>query len=1080
MSTFKKLLALTLALAMVLSVSAFAGYKADTYKDAAGIDEDCEDAIELLYALDIMKGDANGNFNPTATITRAEVAKMIYVILNYGKDDKAVNYTGAKLFSDVAAGAWYEGYVNYAATTKLVQGRGNGTFGPNDPVTTAEAAKMLLTAIGYSAEARGYVGAGWDKQVLSDAAIIGLLDGYNYSTTTYAPRQWVAVMFKNALTDALTYGTIAPVIFNGLLTGSTLPVYAEEYPTMGAKYFGLYKFAGVIVANEYADLYGAKSLSTDNTQICYKVDNKLVKNTFKNWSTDLTEIDEYRWGYAVEDGTKDLVVYVGGEEENTTFSTGEATTLSGRSFKSNTGLYDDAEYFVNFDPVVKGQEAAKFEASVNGDWLKVIDNNGDGYADYVFKTTFTMSKISDITRKGDYITLTGVENAFDMDYVVTGDELAEGDIVVWTTIDGTTYIDLAEIVTETISKKGISNKYETITCGDNVYGQSYINNAVSGMEDVITKASTQTTYDLYLDHFGFVRLYTETAYDNGFILLTDAFFETDGRDSSYVVEYWDIDDGDYAETAVTNSKPNYATFFVNKNGIYGDKTWGRLFTANETYTDVNSSFLTNVAGYIAGDEAYTLLNVEGEDAVSNKIVYDVVELTSMPTKVTSKHLAGPNGTIQATTDTVYYFVAKTSWGSISAIYTWTGYSNAVSEAILHDDAVAYAVTTDGQGAYDVAEVVVFESKSAVSNDLYFVYDYDNYGVYAVGYDSEAEAYAPNQYVAADDNENGKVYVDEITSMIDFYTIYSNEKSSKIVENYADEGVYAATVLTNNDINKRDYIKVDLEGSTYDYFYEDKVDIYTVSQNSRGYYSVEEAIWDLEIGDKLIIVYNSDGDILYIINASQSLVAGSDTEALSEVIALWNRIADDANKVTETYTVNGVGSYEAGKKVVVENLTGAYAKVESTKADVTYVPVENGKATITVTGNMTVTGGLYKATFVKADKSKDVYAEAGERAILTDGIQFFTLDGNDTIYAGAGQAITLGEGKNNRVVYVYDAKVTIAAGTKSATLNDEAITLAESGATVIVAFEGDVLSIVDSANHNETYTITAGAQNVPTV
>ena len=205
MSTFKKLLALTLALAMVLSVSAFAGsYKADTYKDAAGIDEDCEDAIELMYALDIMKGDANGNFNPTATITRAEIAKMIYVILNYGKDDKAVNYTGAKIFSDVVAGAWYEGYVNYCGATKLVQGRGNGTFGPNDPITCAEAAKMLLTAIGYSASDRGYTGANWDKNVLSDAAIIGLLEDYTYNTNTYAPRQWVAVMFQNALRDALT------------------------------------------------------------------------------------------------------------------------------------------------------------------------------------------------------------------------------------------------------------------------------------------------------------------------------------------------------------------------------------------------------------------------------------------------------------------------------------------------------------------------------------------------------------------------------------------------------------------------------------------------------------------------------------------------------------------------------------------------------------------------------------------------------------------------------------------------------------------------------------------------------------
>ena len=101
MSTFKKVLALTLALAMVLSVSAFAGYSKDAYKDSAAINEDCEEAVELMYALEIMKGDNNGNFNPEATITRAEMAKMIYVILNYGKDDLAVNYKGAKIFSDV-------------------------------------------------------------------------------------------------------------------------------------------------------------------------------------------------------------------------------------------------------------------------------------------------------------------------------------------------------------------------------------------------------------------------------------------------------------------------------------------------------------------------------------------------------------------------------------------------------------------------------------------------------------------------------------------------------------------------------------------------------------------------------------------------------------------------------------------------------------------------------------------------------------------------------------------------------------------------------------------------------------------
>lgn len=249
----KKLLALTLALAMVLSVSAFAGYKADTYADADKIAAGCEDAIELLYALDIMKGDGK-NFNPEASVTRAEMAKMIYVILNYGEDDKAVTYTGGKFFSDVPAGIWYEGYVNYAAATKLVQGRPDGTFGPMDPVTTAEAAKMLLTAIGYSAEARGYTGANWDKNVLADAAILKMLDGYKANVNTYAPRQWVAVMIANSL-ECLTYTTMAPT-FSGLLTSGV----DDGVDTMMGKYLGAEVVKGYLTGiNGYTILEDGKT-----------------------------------------------------------------------------------------------------------------------------------------------------------------------------------------------------------------------------------------------------------------------------------------------------------------------------------------------------------------------------------------------------------------------------------------------------------------------------------------------------------------------------------------------------------------------------------------------------------------------------------------------------------------------------------------------------------------------------------------------------------------------------------------------------------------------------------------------------
>ena len=443
MSTFKKVLALTLALAMVLSVSAFAGYSKDTYKDSAAINEDCEDAIELMYALDIMKGDNNGNFNPEATITRAEVAKMIYVILNYGDDDKAVNYTGAKIFSDVAAGVWYEGYVNYAATTKLVQGRGDGTFGPNDPVTCAEAAKMLLTAIGYSAADRGYTGANWAQNVLSDAAIVGLLDGYEYNTNTYAPRQWVAVMFQNALLDALTYGKMAPVITGGLLTsvsgnGDTL--------TMGAKYYGLETFTGYLYATEYAYIDQVEYTDADDKtqKTTYAGEDNVIFTTGKK--NKLIEVENPGLGY-MDLGQQFKVIYNDDGDvysaRNTGVSeVGEAAKkdISYEIVRSTSSNEANNKYqFTIGDLVAKfegdgvkmlkiakrdARKVAPLSKMYDADdlvgWLPenvselfhAVDKDGDGEIDYLIVKEFSYAQVTKVAEHkayGEYFTADGTD-----------------------------------------------------------------------------------------------------------------------------------------------------------------------------------------------------------------------------------------------------------------------------------------------------------------------------------------------------------------------------------------------------------------------------------------------------------------------------------------------------------------------------------------------------------------------------------------------------------------------------------------------------------------------------------------------
>ena len=448
MSTFKKLLALTLALAMVLSVSAFAGYKADTYKDAAGIDEDCEDAIELLYALDIMKGDANGNFNPTATITRAEVAKMIYVILNYGKDDQAVNYKGAKMFSDVPAGAWYEGYVNYAATIKLVQGRGNGTFGPNDPVTTAEAAKMLLTAIGYSAEVRGYTGANWDKNVLSDAAILGLLKGYEYPTTTYAPRQWVAVMFENAL-GCYTFNTMVPS-FNGLLISGN---DAEGYDTMGGKYYDLGDFTSVAYATD--DAYIDQILTCDDddhnhNSDCYTSTAGSGKVLFANGKqvkkTGLKAADlgqKYRVFYNTDDGTAYSVRSLSETAEarvlDMEVTVKHATSSNKAANKYMFTIGDMEAYFEAYEVKylttgVNENDNKNGEVSVdelraeieqparNNDIVKAIDTDCDGKIDYFFVTEYAYAYVTDDATSNKYGTYIEAKDIATNEYLEFNDE----------------------------------------------------------------------------------------------------------------------------------------------------------------------------------------------------------------------------------------------------------------------------------------------------------------------------------------------------------------------------------------------------------------------------------------------------------------------------------------------------------------------------------------------------------------------------------------------------------------------------------------------------------------------------------
>ena len=155
------------------------------------------EAVDMLTALGVIDGFEDGSFQPNGTVTRAQMAKMIYVARtgNSNADSYASTPT---TFTDIT-GHWAAGYIKYCQANGIIAGKSATKFCPNDNVTGIEAAKMLLVTAGYKADKEGLVGAAWANKTLGLAEENSLLDDVNTSLAAALPRQYAAQIIYNAL-----------------------------------------------------------------------------------------------------------------------------------------------------------------------------------------------------------------------------------------------------------------------------------------------------------------------------------------------------------------------------------------------------------------------------------------------------------------------------------------------------------------------------------------------------------------------------------------------------------------------------------------------------------------------------------------------------------------------------------------------------------------------------------------------------------------------------------------------------------------------------------------------------------------
>ena len=150
--------------------------------------------VKVLYSKGVIQGDGEGKFYPERMVTRAEFAKMVSEMFSI--TDK--NATSS--FSDVSLNDWYYSYVSSLAENKIVSGKTESEFAPDDYITREEAIQILYRIViqkNAVLEKKREIKNFSDTDEISDYALVGIMSFYagnilnGYDDETLRPKNQI-------------------------------------------------------------------------------------------------------------------------------------------------------------------------------------------------------------------------------------------------------------------------------------------------------------------------------------------------------------------------------------------------------------------------------------------------------------------------------------------------------------------------------------------------------------------------------------------------------------------------------------------------------------------------------------------------------------------------------------------------------------------------------------------------------------------------------------------------------------------------------------------------------------------------
>ena len=509
---------------MLAFACAFTMFAGAAFTDQADIE--AAEAVDMLTALGVIDGYEDGSFQPNETVTRAEMAKMIYTIRN-GGNATVTQYEGYKTpFADVEnTGHWAKGYIAYCYANGIIDGKSATSFDPDATVTGTEAAKMALVLIGYDAERAGLEGSSWTTNTINLATQKDLFKDFSISITGGCDRQYAAQLLYNTLwactvrwsADAESYEDV--VTYEDSQDGTTAKPLNV---TVAKRWMGLEEFVGTYEGNSdnLSNLQDGRIQVTNSKGTKYATydlglewlgeEVKVLYKESKNGVTDLDPKDEVFGVY----NTGETTVYnitagdlQDGDDAKIKFGDKEYKAAAKLTVTENyADVYANVEGADSRKAVTAFGKSGGTDGEYYGarpDTIKFVANDGEITAAYV--NTYTMARVTAVS--SDEVSINNGIGAIAFDGNEIYEDIAKDDIVVIQTFfdDDPESDDAYNVITKADVKSAELTGYKGATENVSFDGETYkvMNGALLGTgvdNDFETSVKDQIgeTYDFYM------------------------------------------------------------------------------------------------------------------------------------------------------------------------------------------------------------------------------------------------------------------------------------------------------------------------------------------------------------------------------------------------------------------------------------------------------------------------------------------------------------------------------------------------------------------------------------------------------